>query len=103
MSAPTTLLGFCHAREVAGYCPADVQGTFLGIAVDLNALSYLLRPFLDPYRAGVPGWLVPIGSDCTSWRGAVSRGSTHLRSERGTKSEASVVPSWPGLPVKEAG
>ena len=53
MSAPTTLLGFCHAREVAGYCPADVQGTFLGIAVDLNALPYFLRLFPGPYRAGI--------------------------------------------------
>ena len=34
MSAPTTLLAFCHVREVAGYCPAGVQGTVLDIAVD---------------------------------------------------------------------
>ena len=33
MSAPTTLLGFCHARKVAGYCPVGVQGMVLGIAV----------------------------------------------------------------------
>ena len=24
MSAPTTLLAFCHVTEVAGYCPAGV-------------------------------------------------------------------------------
>ena len=40
MSVPTTLLGFCHARKVAGYCPTGVQGTVLGIAVDLSALPY---------------------------------------------------------------
>ena len=52
MSAPTTLLGFCHAREVAGYYQG-VQGMFLGIAVDLSALPYFLRPFLGPHRAGI--------------------------------------------------
>ena len=66
MSVPTTLLGFCHAREVIGYCPADVQGTFLGIMVDLGALPYFLRLFPGSYRAGVPGRLVLVGSDCAS-------------------------------------
>ena len=66
MLAPTTLLGFCHAREVAGYCPADVQGTVLGIAVDLSALPYFLRPFPGLHRAGIFGRLVPVGSDCVS-------------------------------------
>ena len=33
---------------------------------DLCALPYFLRPFLGPYRAGVPGLLVPVGSDCAS-------------------------------------
>ena len=49
MSAPTTLLGFCHARKVAGYCPAGVQGTVLGIAVDLSALPYFLCLFPSPH------------------------------------------------------
>ena len=35
---------------------------FLGIAVDLGALLYFFRPFPSPYRAGVPGRLVPVGS-----------------------------------------
>ena len=43
MSTPTTLLVFCHVREVAGYCPAGVQGTVLGITIDLSASPYLLR------------------------------------------------------------
>ena len=64
MSAPTTLLGFCHAREVIGYYPIGAQGMFLGIAVDLGALLYFFRLFPGPYRAGVPGRLVPVGSDC---------------------------------------
>jgi len=55
MSAPSTLLRFYHAREVAGYYPAGVQGTVLGI---------------------------PVGSDCASRRGAVSRGSVHSRPEK---------------------
>ena len=82
MSAPTTLFAFCHAREVIGYCPAGVQGTIFGIAVDLSVLAYFLCPFPGPYRAGVPGRLVPVGSDCASWRGAVSRGLAHSQSEK---------------------
>ena len=82
MSAPTTMLGFCHAREVTGYCPVDVQGTVLGIAVDLSALPYFLRPFPGPYRAGIPGRSVPVGSDCASRRGAVSIGSVFSRLEK---------------------
>ena len=82
MLAPTTLLEFCHAREVVGYCPAGVHGMVLGIAVDLSALPYFLHPFSGPYRAGVPGRLVPVGSDCASRRGVVSRGSAHPRSEK---------------------
>ena len=73
MSVPTTLLGFCHARKVVGYCPTGVQGTVLGIAVDLSVLSYFLCHFSGPYRAGVPGRLVLAGSDCASRRRAVSK------------------------------
>ena len=82
MSMPTTLLGFCRARRVAGYYLAGAQGTIPGIAFDLSALPYFLRLFPGPYRAGVPGRLVPVGSICTSRRGAVSRGSAHSRSEK---------------------
>ena len=81
------------------YCPVGVQGTVLGFAVDLGALPYLLRPFPGPHRAGVPGRLVPVGSDCVSRRKVVSRGSVHPQSETqvGVGSGA-----WPGLPVGEA-
>ena len=107
MSVPTTLLGFCHARRVAGYpsdmpCwyyPIGVQGTVLGIAVDLSALSYFLHPFPGPHRAGVPGRLVLVGSDCASRRGAVSRGSAHSRSEKRVGVGSGF---WPSLPVGEA-
>ena len=81
MSAPTTLLGFCHAREVAGYCPAGVQGTFLGITVDLGALLFFFRPFPSPYQTGVPDRLVLVGSGCASRRGVVSSGSVRPQSE----------------------
>ena len=77
MLAPTTLLAFCHVREVVEYYPAGIQGTFLGIVVDLSALPYFLHPFPSPYRAGVPGRLVLVGSDCARWRRAISRGSAH--------------------------
>ena len=81
MSTLTTLLGLCHDREVTGYCPIGVQGTVLGIAVDLSAPPYSLRPFPGPYRAGVLGSLVPVGSECASWRKAVSRVLVHPQSE----------------------
>ena len=91
MSTPTTLLGFYHVREVAGYYPAGVQGMVLGIAVDLSALPYFLRPFPGPYRAGVPGRLVSVGSDCASRRGVVSRGSVHSWSEKRVGIESGVL------------
>ena len=99
MSTPTTLLGFCHVREVTEYCPVGVQGTVLGIMVDLGALPYFLRMFPGPYRAGVPGRLVPVGSDCASRGRVVSRGLVHPRSEMRAKVRSSV---WLGLPVGEA-
>ena len=49
MSAPTTLLGFCYAKKVVGYCPVGVQGMVLGIVVDLSALPYFLHLFSGPH------------------------------------------------------
>ena len=66
-------------------CPVGsigAQGTVLGIAVDLNALPYFLRLFLGPYRAGVPGQLVLVGSDYANRRGAVSRGLAHSQMKK---------------------
>ena len=84
------------------YYPIGVQGMVLGIAVDLSAPAH----FLGPYRVGVPGRLVTVGSDCASRRRAVSRGSAHPRSETqvrvGAWRRALSFP-WPGLPVGEAG
>ena len=94
MSAPTTLLG-----KVIGYCPAGVQGTVLGITVDSSVLPYFLRLFPGPHRAGIPGRLVPVGSDCASRRRAVSRGLTHPRLETRVEVESGV---WLGLPVGDA-
>ena len=82
------------------YCPAGVQGTVLGIAVDLSVLFYLLCLFPSPYRVGVPGRLVSVGSDCASRRRVVSRGSVHPRSETRVGIKSGV---WPGLSVGEAG
>ena len=81
------------------YCPAGVQGTVLGITVDLSALPYFLRLFPGPHRAGVPGRLVPVGSDCASRRRAVSRGWAHPLSETRVGVESGV---WLGLFVGEA-
>ena len=71
----------------------------LGLAVDLSALPYLLCMFPGPHRAGVPGRLVPVGSDCANWRRAVSRGSVHPRLETRVRVGSGI---WPGLPVEEA-
>ena len=82
-----------------GYYPIGVQGTVLGIVVDLSALPYLFHPFPGPYRAGVPGRLVPVGSNCASLRRAVNRGSVQpwLETQVGVGSGI-----WLGFPVKEA-
>ena len=52
-----------------------------------------------PHQAGVPGRLVLVGSDCVSWRGAVSRGSAHPQSEKRVGVRSGVGPS---LLVREA-
>ena len=87
MSVPTTLLGFYHARKVAGHYPIGAHRTVVGIAVDLSALPYFLCLFPGPYRAGIPGRLVPVDSDCASQRRAVSRGSVYPWSEMRVKAE----------------
>ena len=99
MSAPTTLLGFCHVREVVGYCPAGIQGTVLGTAVDLSVLPYFFCSFIDPYRAGVPDRLVPVDSVCASRRRAVSRVFAYPGRRREVRVGGSALP---GLPVREA-
>ena len=65
----------------------------------MSALPYFLCPFPSPYRAGIPGRLVPVGSDCASRRGVVSRGSAHPWSEKQVRVGSGV---WPGLLVGEA-
>jgi hypothetical protein len=64
---PTTLFGFWHAWKVIKhpsgmawrYCPVGVQGTVLGIAVDLSALPFLLRLILGSSSSGRPRSVVP--------------------------------------------
>ena len=82
MSARTTLLAFCHVREVIGYYHVGVHGTVLSIAVDLSALPYFPCLFPGPYRTGVLDRLDPIGFDCASRGGAVGRGPVFSRSEK---------------------
>ena len=81
------------------YYLAGVQGTVLGIAVDLSALPYFLHSFPGPHRAGIPDRLVLVGSDCASRRRAVIRGSAHPWLETQVGVGGGV---WPGLPVGEA-
>ena len=90
MSAPTTLLGFYHARKVVGYCSTGVQSMALGIGVDLSALPYFLRLFPGPYRADIPGRLVPVGSNCASRRRTMSRVLRTPVRDMGSESEAAL-------------
>ena len=53
----------------------------LVLQFDLCALPYFLCPFPSPHRVGVPGRLVPVGSECVSWRRAVSKGLVHSQLE----------------------
>ena len=57
-----------------------------------------LRLFPGPFRAGVPSWLVPVGSGCASWRRAVSRVFTYPGQRHGVGVGGSALP---GLPVGE--
>ena len=86
-------------REDAEYYFCRCTGYGPWLRFDLCALPYFLRPFLGPYRAGVPGRLVLVDSDCASQRRAVSKVVAYPGQRRGSESE--VVP-WPGLPVREA-
>ena len=69
MSTPTTLLGFCHAREVVGYCPAGVHGMFLGITVlQVYNLTFSIRSLVLTERAFPVGWsqsalIAPVGEE----------------------------------------
>ena len=65
---------------------------------DLCALPYFLRPFPSPYRAGVPGRLVPVGSDRASRRRAVSGVFAYPGRRQGVGVGGSALP---GLPVGE--
>jgi len=81
-----------------------VQGTVLGIAVDLCALPYLLRlisrvltKWASPFGHSQSAPTAPVGEEpqeevwCVpGWRG-------------GLESEASVTPPWPGPLVREMG
>ena len=83
MSAPTTLFGSLLCQGGCRVLFLQVYRVWSPILrFDLCALPYFLRPFPGPYRAGVPGLLVPVGSDCASRRGAISRGSAHSRLEK---------------------
>ena len=89
-------------------CQEGSQGTVwqvhrvrsLVLRFDLCALPCFLRLFPGPFQAGVPGRLVPVGSDYASQRRDVSKGPVHLRSETRVGVESGV---WPGLSVRDAG
>ena len=96
ISAHTTLC----VREAVEYCSCRRTGYgpwYRGFDFVCPPCFLCMSP--GPYRAGVPGRLVPFGSDCVSWRGAVSRGSAHPRSEKRVGVGSSV---GLGLPVGEA-
>jgi len=96
--------------------PRRLQGTLLTCPVGTVLQVYRVRflvlrltcapcltcsaRFLGPHRAGLPGLLVLVGSDCQSRRRAVSRGSVHPRSQTWVGVRSSV---WLDLPVEEPG
>ena len=103
---PRKLLGKCwrlqHCLCQGGCKVLFLQAYRVRLLVswfDLCALSYFLPLFPGPYRAGVSGRLVPVGSDCASWRRAVSRGSAHPRLGTWVGVGSGV---WPELSVEEA-
>ena len=91
MSTPTTLFGLCHAWKVVKhpsgmswrYCPVGVQGTVLGIAVDLRALPYLLRLISRVLtKQASPFGCFPVGSDRAGRGRAIIRGLVYFWSEK---------------------
>ena len=64
----------------------------------MSTLPFFLYPFPSPFRAGVPGQLVPVSSGCSSRRRAVSRVFAYLGRRRGVRVGGSALP---GLSVGE--
>ena len=102
------------------YCPAGVQGTVLGFVVDLSVLPYLLHPFPVSSLSGCPRSVGPsllrlrqLEKSCKQRFGASLIGKVGQSQKRclsrpsgwrrGPELEASDVPPWPGLSVREAG
>ena len=83
-------------RAVAEYCSCRRTGYspwYHGLTC--APCPALLHLFPSPFRAGVPGRLVPVGSGCASRRRAVSRASAYpgRRHEVGVESSALARPS----------
>jgi len=88
-----------YVRVVMEYC--FVQGMVPGtVVLTCEPCLAILRTSHCPYRAGVPGRLISVGSDRASRRRTVSRGWAYSRSES-AGSESEVVFGL-GLPIGEA-
>ena len=90
-------------REVAEYCFCRCTGYspwYRGLT--LCTLLCFLRSFPGPFRAGVPGRLVLVGSGCTSWRRAVSRVFAYPGRRRGVGAESSALAKPSGRRSKRA-
>ena len=102
MSAPTIL--FMSRLVAAEYC--SVQGMVPGtVVLTCEPCLAFLRTSSGSHRAGVPGRMAPISSECAGRRRAVSRVPTSLgRRDTGLESEVSL---WArpfdrrGLPIRE--
>ena len=88
MSTPTTL--FVSGR-LQSTVPVGDRVRSLVSWFDLSALPCFLRSFPGPFRAGVPGELVPVGSGCASRRRAVSRVFTYPSRRRGVGVRSSAL------------
>ena len=92
MSAPTTLFGLCCAREVVEYCFCrciEYGPRYCGLTC-APCLTFPVRSLVLTERASLVD-LVLVGSECASWRRAVSRGLVHPQSETWVEVESSAL------------
>ena len=87
------------ARVATEYC--SMQGMVPGtVVLTCEPCLAFLRTSSGSYRAGVPGRMAPVGSECAGRRRAVSRVPTSPgRRDMGSESEVGL---GAGLPIGEA-
>ena len=82
----TMCQGGCRVLFLQAYRVRSLVSWF-----DLCALPCFLRLFPGPFRAGVPGRLVPVDSDCASRRRSLSRVFAYPGRRRGVRVGSSAL------------